>query len=47
VLFNSFGYLLFLAVSVVTAALLPGRMRMRAIGVLSLLFYAMWRWSSF
>jgi D-alanyl-lipoteichoic acid acyltransferase DltB (MBOAT superfamily) len=44
VLFNSLGYLLFLAVSVVTAALLPGRMRMRAIGVLSLLFYAMWRW---
>jgi D-alanyl-lipoteichoic acid acyltransferase DltB (MBOAT superfamily) len=44
VLFNSLGYLLFLAVSVLAAALLPGRKRMRAIGVLSLGFYAMWRW---
>ena len=43
-LFNSWGYLLFLLVAVPTHWLLPHRYRTAALGFYSLLFYAMWRW---
>jgi alginate O-acetyltransferase complex protein AlgI len=43
-LFNSWGYILFLIVVVTTHWLLPHRFRTLLIGLVSLFFYGMWRW---
>ena len=43
-LFNSFGYLLFILVAIPLAWALRGRARVWMLGLASLLFYAMWRW---
>ncbi len=43
-LFNSFSYLLFLAVAAFGVWLLPQKKRVYLMGVASILFYAMWRW---
>ena len=43
-LFNSFGYLLFLSIAVATIWLLPRRQKVYLMGAASLFFYAMWRW---
>ena len=43
-LFNSWGYLLFLLIAVVIHWFLPQRFRIGLLGLLSILFYGMWRW---
>lgn len=43
-LFNSWGYLLFLVLAVPTHWLLPHRWRIGALAAYSVLFYSMWRW---
>lgn len=43
-LFNSLGYLIFLAVGLLACLLTPRRYRVYPMGLLSLLFYGMWRW---
>lgn len=43
-LFNSWGYLLFLALGVGLHWLLPHRFRIHLLAILSICFYAMWRW---
>lgn len=43
-LFNSWGYLLFLALGVGLHWLLPHKYRIYLLSLLSLAFYAMWRW---
>jgi alginate O-acetyltransferase complex protein AlgI len=44
VLFNSWGYVVFLFVAVLLHWLLPRRFRVALLGAFSVLFYAMWRW---
>ena len=43
-LFNSWSYLVFMALAVSLHWLLPHRWRIGLLGILSILFYAMWRW---
>jgi len=43
-LFNSWGYILFLVVAVTVHWLLPHKFRAAFIGIASMFFYGMWRW---
>ena len=43
-LFNSWGYLLFLTIAVTVHWVLPHRFRIAFIGLASVVFYGMWRW---
>jgi D-alanyl-lipoteichoic acid acyltransferase DltB (MBOAT superfamily) len=43
-LFNSWGYLLFMLIAVPAQRLVPERLRVALLGLFSVAFYAMWRW---